>query len=61
MGELYNCSCLPVLPGPAWVLLSYVLHTFISGSVKMLASPYGSWLFILNLSDSCSPNVNKLG
>ena len=33
LGELYHCSCLPVLPGPAWVLLSYVLHTFISGSV----------------------------
>ena len=33
LGELCYCSCLPVLPGPAWVLLSYVLHTFISGSV----------------------------
>ena len=25
-------SCLPVLTGPVWVLLSYVLNTFISGS-----------------------------
>ena len=33
LGELCYCSCLPVLPDPAWVLLSYVLHTFISGSV----------------------------
>ena len=34
-GELCYCSYLPVLLGPAWVLLSYVLHTFISGSVKV--------------------------
>ena len=34
LGELCYCSCLPVLPGPAWVLLSHVLHTFISGSVQ---------------------------
>ena len=33
LGELCYCSCLPVLPGLARVLLSYVLHTFISGSV----------------------------
>ena len=33
-GDLNYCSCLPVLPGPAWVLLSNVLHTFISGSVE---------------------------
>ena len=23
-----SCSCLPVLPGFAWVLLSNILHTF---------------------------------
>ena len=34
LGELYYCSCLPVLPGPAWVLLAYGLQTFISGSVQ---------------------------
>ena len=33
LGDLYYCSSLPVLPGPTWVLLSYVLHTIISGSV----------------------------
>ena len=26
-GELCYCSCLPVLPCPDWVLLSYVLQT----------------------------------
>ena len=35
LGEFYYCSCLPVLPDPDWVLLSYVLHTFISGSVSI--------------------------
>ena len=34
LGELYYCSCLPVLSGPAWVLLSYVLQTFIFSSVN---------------------------
>ena len=33
-GEFYHCSCLTVLPGPALVLLSYVLQTFIFGSVR---------------------------
>ena len=33
LGELYHCSSLPVLPGPAWVLISNILHTIISGSV----------------------------
>ena len=26
--ELYYCSCSPLLPGPAWVLLSYILPSF---------------------------------
>ena len=30
----YYCSCLTILPGPARVLLSNVLQTFISGSVQ---------------------------
>ena len=33
LGELSYCSCLLFLPNPYWVLLSYVLHTFILGSV----------------------------
>ena len=27
LGKIALCSFLPLLPGPAWVLLSYVLHT----------------------------------
>ena len=33
LGELYHCSCITVLPGPTWVLLSYVLHTLFAGPV----------------------------
>ena len=33
MGEICSCCCLPVLPGPAWVLLSYVLQTSFAGPV----------------------------
>ena len=33
LGELSYCSCLLFLPNPYWVLLSYVLRTFILGSV----------------------------
>ena len=33
LDEVYCCSFLTTLPGPAWVLLSYVLQTFILGSV----------------------------
>ena len=36
LGELYYCSCLPVQPGPALVLLSYVLQTFFHYSVGKL-------------------------
>ena len=35
LGELDYCSCLPVLAGPDWVLLSYVLETFFNSSVRM--------------------------
>ena len=35
LGELYYCSCLPVLPDPPWIQLSYVLHTFILASVDV--------------------------
>ena len=32
-GENCSCCCLRALPGPAWVLLNYVLHTILSTSV----------------------------
>ena len=32
-GEFYSCCCLHALPGPAWVLLKYVLHTILCTSV----------------------------
>ena len=32
--EISSCSCLTVLPGPAWVLLSKTKQTFISPSVQ---------------------------
>ena len=37
LGEIYYCCSLTSLPGPAWVLLSYVLHTIMSGSVCVSA------------------------
>ena len=47
--SLYYCSCLPVLPGPAWVLLSYVLHTIISGSVLLSMYQFPSKLETLEV------------
>ena len=32
-GEVCCCSSLTLLPGPAWVLLSYVLHTLFAAPV----------------------------
>ena len=34
-GEVCSCSSLTALPGPAWVLLSYVLHTILCTSVEV--------------------------
>ena len=28
-GEVCSCCCLPALPGPAWVLLNYVVRTIL--------------------------------
>ena len=39
LGELGYCSCLPVLPVPALVLLSFLLHSFILGSVNPPRKP----------------------
>ena len=32
-GEICSCCCIPALPGPAWVLLNYVLHAILCTSV----------------------------
>ena len=34
-GEVCSCCCLPTLPGPAWVLLNYVLRTILCTSVLL--------------------------
>ena len=36
LGEVYYCSFLTLLPGPAWVMLSYVLHTFFADPVQYM-------------------------
>ena len=59
-GEVCCCCCLPALPGPDWVLLSYVLHTILCTSVHMtliflhteLATSYLLAIFI-----ATSPNT----
>ena len=38
-GEIYSCRCLGALPGPAWVLLNYVLHTIVCISVLRNTTP----------------------
>ena len=42
-GEVFYCCCLPALPGPAWVLLSYVIivmHTILCTSVCIIGSSH---------------------
>ena len=34
MGEVYYRSCLTLLPGSAWVMLSYVLHALFAAPVE---------------------------
>ena len=41
--ELHYFSCLPLRPGPAWVLLSYVLQTFFHSSVHKRLSVSSFW------------------
>ena len=33
-GEVCYCCCLPALPGPAWVLLNYVLQNILCTSTN---------------------------
>ena len=35
-GEVCSCCCLPALPGPAWVLLNYVMRTILCTSVNQI-------------------------
>ena len=37
-GEICSCCCLIALPGPAWVLLNYVLHTILCTSVLQVCT-----------------------
>ena len=50
LGEIALRTCITPLPGPAWVLLSYVLHTLFPSAVLWLTSC--SVLFSLSLSFS---------
>ena len=58
LGERYYFSYLPVLHGPAWVLLSLVLHTFITGSVGVERAEK-SCILIYPLSCCLLPEVAK--
>ena len=50
-GEFCYCSCLPVLPYPAWVLLSYILHTIFLNPVYLFTMGGGN----------AKPDVHKAG
>ena len=40
--EVCSCCCLSALPGPAWVLLSYVLRTILCTSVDLSQNVYAT-------------------
>ena len=46
-GEIYSCSCLTVLPGPAWVLLNKICTELISSLYSMSEPPSDKHHFIL--------------
>ena len=41
-GKVCSCCCLSALPGPAWVLLSYVLRTILCTSVDLSQNVYAT-------------------
>ena len=53
--DICSCSCLPVLPGPTWVLLSKIYRTFLGALYDMFKIPIFAcfWRFSRSESQTC--------